>query len=223
MVRIMSELKKPFWLYPPYIVLFDLLRLHRIKPWDVNIVYLLSSFLEKMKKQGLIDFYASGIALLSSSVIHRIKSELVLKMEEPPKLPEPRPDEVVPPPIPVPIRFEYTSTTIKDVLVALDEVLSKSMASNEKYSEQILEPPPIVEQLDEYLINVDKHISGFFNILKKQSQTKKSISFNEITKGLSYLDKIRRFICILFLAAEEKIDAIQDMEFGDIIISIKNG
>jgi len=89
--------EKPFWLRPPYVILFDLLRLHRIKPWDVNITYLLNAFLAEMKKQGFIDFSASGTALLSSAMIHRMKSELVLKMEEPPKPPIVRPNEEVPP------------------------------------------------------------------------------------------------------------------------------
>ena len=203
-------------------VLFDLLRLHRIKPWDVNIAFLLGSFLDKMKKQGLIDFYASGIALLSSSIIHRIKSELVLKMEEPPKPPPPKPDDVVPPPISAPIRFQYTSTTIKDVLEALEEVLSKDIKSKDMFTEQILEPPSIVEQLDEYLINVDKHISNFYNFLKSYAENDKTISFNEITGNSSYLDKIRKFICLLFLATEEKIDAVQDEEFGDIKICVRS-
>ena len=111
--------EKPFWLRPPYVILFDLLRLHRIKPWDVNITYLLNTFLAEMKKQGFIDFSASGTALLSSSMIHRMKSELVLEMEEPPKPPIARPNEEVPPPLPFPIRFEYTSTSIEQFFQCL--------------------------------------------------------------------------------------------------------
>ena len=79
------NLEKPFWLNPPYIILFDLLRLHKIRPWDVNLETILLSFLTEIKQKGYVDFPASGTALLSSSTIHRMKSELVLKLEEPPK------------------------------------------------------------------------------------------------------------------------------------------
>ena len=54
----MDITEKPFWLRPPYMILFDLLKLHRIKPWDVNISYILNAFLAEMKKQGFIDFSA---------------------------------------------------------------------------------------------------------------------------------------------------------------------
>ncbi len=216
----MTELKKPFWQYPPFIVLFDLLRLHRIKPWDVNIPFLLDSFLEKMKDQGYIDFYASGIALLSSATIHRAKSELILKMEEPPRPPQPRPDVSVPPPIPMPIRFQYTSTTIKDVLKSLEEVLSKNLESSPTLAKQILESYPIAEQLDEFLVNVEEHISEFYKILKTQAKSSKLISFIEITKDSSNLERVRKFVYLLFLASEKKIDLDQENEFGDIKISV---
>jgi segregation and condensation protein A len=222
MVKKMTELKKPFWQYPPYIILFDLLRLHRIRPWDVNVSVILNSFLVKMKEQGGIDFYASGIALLSSATIHRIKSELVLKMEEPPKPPRPKPNDFVPPPIPTPIRFQYTSTTIKDVLESLEEIMSKNLAQNSNLSNQVLETPSIVEQLDEFLVNVEEHISEFYKELKKYSKKEKAILFSKITKDLTKLEKIRRFISLLFLATEKKIEVSQIEESCDIRIFIRD-
>lgn len=222
MVKILSELEKPFWQYPPYIVLFDLLRLHRIRPWDVNVAVILNSFLVKMKERGDIDFYASGIALLSSATIHRIKSELVLKMEEPPKLPKPKPNDYIPPPIPTPIRFQYTSTTIKDVLESLEEVLAKNLVQKSDLSNQLLETPSIVETLDEFLVNVEEHISEFYKDLKKYSKTHQMILFNEITKNLTKLERIRRFISLLFLASENKIEVTQGEDISDIRILIRN-
>jgi len=222
MVKLLSELEKPFWQYPPYIVLFDLLRLHRIRPWDVNVAVILNSFLVKMKERGDIDFYASGIALLSSATIHRIKSELVLKMEEPPKPPQPKPNDYIPPPIPAPIRFQYTSTTIKDVLESLEEVLAKNLTQKSNLSNQLLETPSIVETLDEFLVNVEEYISEFYKDLKKYSKTHQTILFNEITKDLTILERIRRFISLLFLASENKIEVTQVENVCDIKILIRN-
>lgn len=172
----MDITEKPFWLRPPYVILFDLLRLHRIKPWDVNITYLLNTFLAEMKKQGFIDFSASGTALLSSSMIHRMKSELVLKMEEPPKPPIARPNEEVPPPLPFPIRFEYTSTSIEQVLTMLEEVLKReSFALAERKS--LLSPPEILEQMDEFLANIEKNIEIFYATLLRKATSSSTLSF----------------------------------------------
>jgi segregation and condensation protein A len=211
--------EKPFWLRPPYMILFDLLRLHRIKPWDVNITYLLNAFLSEMKKRGFIDFSASGTALLSSSMIHRMKSELVLKMEEPPKPPIARPNEEVPPPLPFPIRFEYTSTSIEQVLSVLEEVLKReSVALAERKS--LLSPPEIFEQMDEFLANIEKNIEVFYaNLLGKASGTA-TLSFIQLTKDSTLLDTVRVFIMLLFLVMQNRVNLSQKEDRGDIVISL---
>jgi segregation and condensation protein A len=210
--------EKPFWLRAPYTILFDLLRLHRIKPWDVNITYLLNAFLAEMKKQGFIDFSASGTALLSSSMIHRMKSELVLKMEEPPKPPIARPNEEVPPPLPFPIRFEYTSTSIEQVLSVLEEVLKReSVALADRKS--LLSPPEILEQMDEFLANIEKNIEVFYASLLRKASGSATLSFLQLTREATLLDAVRAFIMLLFLVMQNRVSLSQKEDRGDIFIS----
>lgn len=215
----MDITEKPFWLRAPYVILFDLLRLHRIKPWDVNITYLLNAFLAEMKKQGFVDFSASGTALLSSSMIHRMKSELVLKMEEPPKPPIVRIQEEIPPPLPFPIRFEYTSTSIEQVLSVLEEVLKReSFALADRKT--LLSPPEILEQMDEFLANIEKNIEVFYARLLRETIGNPALSFLELTSGGSLLDAVRIFIMLLFLVMQNKVSLVQQEDRGDIEISL---
>jgi segregation and condensation protein A len=211
--------EKPFWLRPPYMILFDLLRLHRIKPWDVNITYILNAFLAEMKKQGFIDFSASGTALLSSSMIHRMKSELVLKMEEPPKPPIARPNEEVPPPLPFPIRFEYTSTSIEQVLSVLEEVLKRESAALAD-RKSLLSPPEILEQMDEFLANIEKNIEAFYASLLRMATATPTLSFLELTRGSTLLEAVRVFIMLLFLVMENRVSLSQTEDRGDITIRL---
>ena len=214
----MAETEKPFWLSPPYAILFDLLRLHRIRPWDVNIASLLTLFLSEIKSRGFIDFSASGTALLSSAIIHRMKTEIVLEMEEPPKPPPPpRPDEVVPPPLPLPLRFEYTSTSIEEVLRALEETL-RAEAQARLQKKFILQPPTVIEQLDEFLTNIEGHIINFFSVLTGLARKQYPLSFLKIIKKLDHVEAVRRFIMLLFLAADGRVRVEQTVEFGDITI-----
>ena len=216
----MDITEKPFWLRPPYMILFDLLRLHRIKPWDVNITYILNAFLAEMKKQGFIDFSASGTALLSSSMIHRMKSELVLKMEDPPKPPIARPNEEIPPPLPFPIRFEYTSTSIEQVLSVLEEVLKReSVALADRKS--LLSPPEILEQMDEFLANIEKNIEVFYASLLRKAMTAPKLSFMQLTQGSTLLEAVRIFIMLLFLVMQNRVALSQTQDRGDITISLQ--
>ncbi|MGD0549901.1 MAG: hypothetical protein ABSA81_05080 [Candidatus Bathyarchaeia archaeon] len=215
----MDIIEKPFWLRPPYVILFDLLRLHRIKPWDVNISYILNAFLAEMKKQGFIDFSASGTALLSSSMIHRMKSELVLKMEEPPKPPIARPNEEIPPPLPFPIRFEYTSTSIEQVLSVLEEVLKRESAALAD-RKSLLSPPEILEQMDEFLANIEKNIEVFYDSLLRKTAVTPELSFMELTKGSTLLEAVRVFIMLLFLVMQNRVTLSQTEDRADITIRL---
>lgn len=215
----MEELSKPFWLRPPYLILFDLLRLHRIKPWDVDITTLLNTFLAEMKKNGYIDFSASGTALLSSSVVHRMKSELVLKMEEPPKLPVPKPEVEIPPPLPFPLRFEYTSTSVAEILRTLQEVLENEKVILAK-KQFVLSPPSVFEQLDEFLANIEENIENFYAKLIRLSIKGLPLSFKELIKGQTLLETVRVFIMLLFLANQKKILLTQDEQNPDLYIRL---
>lgn len=215
----MEELSKPFWLRPPYLILFDLLRLHRVKPWDVDIANLLNTFLGEMKKNGYIDFSASGTALLSSSVVHRMKSELVLKMEEPPKPPVARPDVEVPPPLPFPLRFEYTSTSVAEILRTLQEVLENEKAVLAK-KPFVLSPPSVFEQFDQFLANIEENIENFYANLIKLSIRGLPLSFRDLIRGQPFLEAVRVFIMLLFLANQKKILLTQDEQATDLFVRL---
>ena len=215
----MEEITKPFWLRPPYLILFDLLRLHRVKPWDVDIAQLLNSFMAEMKKNGYVDFSASGTALLSSSVVHRMKSEVVLKMEEPPKPPTPRPNEEIPPPLPFPLRFEYTSTSVVEMLRTLQDALANERAVLAK-KPFVLSPPSVFEQFDEFLANIEESIQDYYANLIKLSIRGVPISFKELVKGQPFIQVVRAFIMLLFLAHEKKIILTQDELGTDLYIRL---
>jgi segregation and condensation protein A len=185
----------------------------------VDIAFLLNSFLAEMKNSGYVDFSASGTALLSSSIVHRMKSELVLKMEEPPKPPTPRPDEEVPPPLPFPLRFEYTSTSVAEVLRALQEVLTNEKAILAKKA-FVLSPPSVFEQLDEFLSNIEENIQDFYGQLIKLSIRGLPLSFRKMVKGQSLIQIVRAFIMLIFLAHQKKVLLTQDEQSPDVLIRL---
>ena len=214
-------IEEQFWLKQPYAVLFDLLHLHRVKPWDVNLAGLLGSLMGEMKTRGFIDFSVSGTALLSSAVLLRMKSELVLKMEEPPKPPLARPTDYVPPPLPFPLRYEYTTTSLDEVLKGLLDVLK---------AERLLPPnvqlasktPEVFEQIDDFMVRIEDNIKAFLARLLREGMKLPRISFLKLWGKGDILEAVRMFIMLLFLAADGKVALFQEAEFGDIGIELRN-
>lgn len=216
----MNTDQEQFWLKQPYAVLFDLLHLYRVKPWDVNLARLLAGLLREMKGRGFIDFSVSGTALLSSAILLRMKSELVLKMEEPPKPPLERPTDYVPPPLAFPLRYEYTTTSLDEVLKGLLDVLK---------SERLLPPtallasktPEVFEQVDDFMVSIEENMKAFYARLLKEASKGQPLSFLWLLGPGDVLEAVRMFLMLLFLAVEEKVSLLQTIDFGDIQIEVK--
>jgi len=219
-----SGAQKPFYFQPPWNVLFELHRLQKLLPWNVNIAFLLSSFFEEMVKRGDIDFRASGMALDSSATIYLMKSKLLLKLEEPPAPPKSAPD-FLPPPLFLPLRYELTSTTIKHLLTVLDEVLRGERAFPLEPRLEPLLPLPreILPPVDLYLVEMGERMKQLYGLLLDLADRGELIGFSKVAAGLEKAEAIRRFIVLLFLAQEGKIGLWQEEDSDEIYITLGGG
>jgi chromatin segregation and condensation protein Rec8/ScpA/Scc1 (kleisin family) len=213
--------RKPFYLKPPFNILFEIHKLQKVKPWNVNISFLLASFLDEMQKQGETDFRASGVALDSSAFIYLMKSKLLLKLEEPPA-PLKLPAGFIPPPIFLPLRYELTSTTVEQLLEALDLVLKGEKLLPHKLRMEPILPPPleVLPEIDRYLVEIEDRLEKLYRDLIHLAERDPLLSFARLAENKERLEVIRTFILLLFLAQRQQIWLLQDEEFGEIYISV---
>jgi chromatin segregation and condensation protein Rec8/ScpA/Scc1 (kleisin family) len=217
-----TVLKKPFYLYPPWNILFEFNKLEKLTPWNINIAYLLASFLSEMDKTGQVDFRASGVALDSSALIYLMKSKLLLKLEEPPLPPKP-PADFMPPPLFLPLRYELTSTTIQHLLQVLDDVLkNEKLVPLDKVVAQPILPTAseIMPQLDMYVMEIEVQMQKLYDTMLEKVKGAGIIEFSALIKGMMRLEAIRTFILLLFLAQEGKISLWQNEETEEIYITV---
>lgn len=217
-----ATIKRPFYLRPPWNILFEFRKLEKLTPWNINIAYLLTSFLEEMEKTGQLDFRASGVALDSSALIYLMKSKLLLELEEPPPLPKPQKD-FLPPPLFLPLRHELTSTTIRHLLEVLDDVLKGEKLERLQIavSEPILPTPSeILPQLDLYLMEIELQMEKLYASLSQKVKGTGIIQFSTLVKGMERLEAIRTFIVLLFLAQDARVNLWQAEESEEIYITI---
>ena len=218
-----SSMEKPFYFQPPWNILFELHRLQRIMPWDINISFLLMSFLEEMEKRGEIDFRASGVALDSSTTIYLMKSKLLLKLEEPPPPPKAPPD-FLPPPLFLPLRYELSSTTIQHLLKVLDEVLKgERLVPSEPRLEPVLPTPEVLPPVDLYLMEIEERMESLYSFLHQLANDAKLIVFSKIVADLEKLEAVKKFIILLFLAQRGKVNLWQEEDFGELYITVTGG
>lgn len=178
--------------------------------------------MKEMKGRGFIDFSVSGTALLSSAVLLRMKSEVVLKMEEPPRPPVERPTDFVPPPIAFPIRYQSTTTSLEEILKGILEVLRAERLLPPSAAHLVTQTPAVFEQVDDWLVKIEENIKIFLSNLQREYARGGKLSFLRLLGKGDVLDAVRMFIVLLFLAMEGKVGLRQDGEFGDIEIELRN-
>jgi hypothetical protein len=217
-----SGIKRPFYMRPPWNILFDINKLEKLTPWNVNISYLLNSFLSEMERNGKVDFRASGVALDSSALIYLMKSKLLLTLQEPPAPPKP-PGDFVPPPLFLPLRHELTSTTIHHLLEVLDDVLKGEKLSHiGRVVQQPVLPAfsDLMPQFDAFLQEIELQLDKLYDLLCEKVKGAGIIEFSALTKEMKRLEAIQTFILLLFLAQNGKVNLWQNEETEELYIAV---
>jgi chromatin segregation and condensation protein Rec8/ScpA/Scc1 (kleisin family) len=217
-----APIRKPFYLRPPWNILFEISKLEKLTPWNVNIAYLLRSFLTEMERTNKVDFRASGVALDSSALIYLMKSRLLLTLQEPPAPPT-RPQDYVPPPLFLPLRHELTSTTIQHLLEVLDDVLKGEKLL---HLDHVVEHPilpavtDLLPQFDEFTAEVELQMDNLYAILCGKVKGSGIIDFSALTKTASRIEALRTFLYLLFLAQDGRVSLWQNEETEELYITV---
>ena len=219
-----APIRKPFYLRPPWNILFEISKLEKLTPWNVNIAYLLRSFLTEMERTDKTDFRASGVALDSSALIYLMKSKLLLTLQEAPAPPPRVPTDYVPPPLFLPLRHELTSTTIQHLLEVLDDVLKGERLLN---LNRVVEQHPILPsvtdllpQFDQFMAEIELQINNLYALLTDKLGGSGIIDFSTLTKSMTRIEALRTFIYLLFLAQDGLVSLWQNEETEELYIAV---
>jgi segregation and condensation protein A len=216
--------RRPFYLRPPWNILFEISKLEKLTPWNVNIAYLLRSFLTEMDRNGKVDFRASGVALDSSALIYLMKSKLLLTLQEPPATPLKASTDFVPPPLFLPLRHELTSTTIQHLLEVLDEVLKgeKLLRLDRMVAKQPILPAvtDLLPQFDRFIAELELQMDKLYADLCQRVKGQGIIEFTTLIKDLTKIEAVRIFIYLLFLAQDGLVSLWQNEETEELYIAV---
>ena len=212
--------EKPYYLRQPWDVLFRENKLEKVSPWNVNLVLLLASLLEEMEKAG-IDFRLAGTAIHSSVLIYLRKAELLMKMEELPQPEDEEGDDVyLPPALPLPFRFEHTTTTVDDLIEALEKALTDKSRSMQPRLPVLPTPIPDFLDAEQYLLEIESRADDLLEEIKWRYENSGVVKLSGLVLNLDWLETVRVFMMLLFLAQRLEINLHQDDD-DDILITIE--
>lgn len=207
----------------PFQILLNLARDKKIDPWDVDINKLADLYIEKIREMEKLDLRVSGRALFSASALLRMKANASPDNnghteEEDELLEEVDFDMPELGPITI-IRQSPRKITLSDLTSSLQEVLSDPQPNKNKRkkSEHVKK---IMRNLDEYQINIEKHIREFHEKIALLTSDGEKINFTELLPEKNKLEIVRNLLLALFLSAKGKIALSQEEHFGDIFIRL---
>jgi chromatin segregation and condensation protein Rec8/ScpA/Scc1 (kleisin family) len=214
----LSKTEKPYYLRQPWDILFRENKLEKVSPWNVDLVLLLATLLEEMEKVG-IDFRLAGTAIQSSVLIYLRKAEMLMTMQELSQ-PEEQEDVYLPPALPLPFRFEHTTTTVTDLIEALEKALTERSGSLRPKLPMLPAPIPDFLDAEQYLLEIESRSDDLFEEIRWRCRGGGSFRITELVGGQDWLEIVRIFMMLLFLAQRMKIELSQDEEELDILISL---
>jgi segregation and condensation protein A len=204
---------------PPLNLLFNPSLIERNDVWQINIVKLLETLLSTLTKSSYRDLRVCGVAILTSSLIHRLKVESIFRLEKiankdqqgvsdrdkefSEKAPIPEISNLR-----LPFRKELSyPVSLEDLISILETMITDLTNPVVKRTSLNLEPIEIID-FQQYLIKFEKIIEEFENRIMKRLEYERELNFNEMVIGLDRIDIARYFIAMLYLSMKDKIEII---------------
>lgn len=201
----------------PLKLLVDTEGISKKKVWDVNISELLKQFIllySSYKK----DLRLYGTVALSSSIIYKLQVESFFLFEKQASKSFEGGELSLPTVIDVPYRHEVYSTSVDDLIIALERIIFSSPIKRMRKEETLVPVASLELPTDPFLMNIGELLKDFKKKLLSLMNEEHVISFRSMVEGLPIVEVVRNFLLTLFVAQEEFVDLIQ--EENDIIIKV---
>jgi|YelNatPaOPRAMG01_1025707.scaffolds.fasta_scaffold01236_20 segregation and condensation protein A len=201
----------------PLKLLVDVESISKKRVWDVNISELLNQFIS-LYSDYKRDLRLYGTVALSSSIIYKMQVESFFLFEKQTLRPFEGGEISLPTIIDVPYRHEVYSTSVEDLIIALERIISSSPLKRMKKEETLVPVASLELPTDPFLMNINELIKEFKKQLLLLMDENHTISFRKLVEGLPLIEVVRNFLLTLFVAQEEFVDLIQ--KDNDIIIKV---
>ena len=177
--------------------------------WEINVIEILEALICVLNKSCNKDLKIAGMAVLSSSLIHKMKVETIFSMHKPvTKKVIHKKNNADIKMLDIPYRHETTyPVTLNELLEVLGNLINSiTNPITHKKKIDLIEPIP---DFNKYLISYENIIKEYEEFIMNSFQKKQIIYFNNISTTLKSREVVRCFIAILFLAKDKKLELKQ--------------
>jgi len=226
-------------------IIYDLIRVEGMNPWDIDISEISHKFLELLKKLREMDFRISGKVVLASAILLKLKSDRLLEddiaafdslmssVDDPGELLDelaldeagPKRERILAPGLmPRTPQPRKRKVSVYDLIEALEKALEVEWRRPVYVEPKVkIRMPENFVDMGELIQDVYHKVEAYYgtNGLVAEQQKPHRLTFSELIPSDSKEDKVYTFIPLLHLENQRKVDMYQDVHFGEIEIEMQ--
>ena len=220
-------------------IIYDLVRVEGMNPWDIDISEIAHKFLELLKKLREMDFRISGKVVLASALLLKLKSDRLLEddiaafdslmssVDDPGELLDelsldetgPKREKILAPGLmPRTPQPRKRKVSVYDLIEALEKALEV------EWRRPVYVEPKVKIRMPEKFVDMGELIQDVYHKVEAyygEPEKPHRLTFSELIPSDSKEDKVYTFIPLLHLENQRKVDMFQDIHFGEIEIDMR--
>ncbi len=210
-------------------MLLDLVASRQLDPWNIDIIEITGSYLERIKKMEMLDLRVPANLILAAAILIRFKSD-ALRFEEEAQVPTEEtyvPEEGAAPEV-IPMLELKTRippkrmVTLDELLLAMEKVFEEQRKREQK-AQKISIPSVINIQLPEF--NIEQRMEEVYRRVLKEKDAEGLATFTSLLRSHEPYEVITTLLPVLHLVQDRRLSIFQEQFFGEIFIRVreKNG
>jgi segregation and condensation protein A len=208
----------------PIEILVTLAKNGEIDPWNIDIVEVTDKFLQHVEELEKMDLRVSGRTLLYAAILLRMKSNVLVEVEEPQ---EPIEDdsvqfEITDYPVPaMPLRrSSRRPVTLEELLSELKKAEAVEKRRLERFDTKKEERRTTIEEVLSiaHEEDIESRVGRMRDLLNELFEKQKHIKFSDLSSPLDRTGKVMAYLALLFLATKKEIWLEQEELFGELFI-----
>lgn len=208
----------------PIEILVTLAKNGEIDPWNIDIVEVTDKFLRHVEELEKMDLRVSGRTLLYAAILLRMKSNVLVEVEEPEELIEDDSVQFEITDYPVPAmplrRSSNRPVTLEELLSELKKAEALEKKRMERFKNKTEERRITIEEVLSFAHeeDIESRVGRMRDLLNELFEKQKYIKFSDISSPLDRAGKVVAYLALLFLATKKEIWLEQEELFGELYI-----
>ncbi len=205
-------------------MLLDLVASRKLNPWNIDIVEITTSYIERVRNMKMLDLRVPANLILAAAILIRFKSDALRFEEEAQVAVEETYVEEDAEPETIPVLELKTRippkrmVTIDELLLAMEKVFDEQKKREEKA--QKIEIPSVINiQLPEF--SIEERMGEIYERVLAEKDSEGLATFSAILEEKTASGIIMTLLPLLHLVQDGELSIFQEKFFGEIFIRVR--